>query len=131
MARRRARACRARADSVPEGVASVVRALVLVVTVAVALVASQLRTTGVRITCCCPDPSECHCPDHAAAEDAGPPSLRACHRSAEAVEPQAIVPWLPPPPPRPARHARVVLAVMPPLDRPHAPPGPSAPRGPS
>jgi len=50
-------------------------ALVLALTVPV----SQLRTATVEKSCCCPDPTKCHCPDH---DGKGTqPEMRACHQT--------------------------------------------------
>lgn len=56
--------------SVSNCVVLVRRAAVWLSTVGVALIValampvSQLRTMSVVKACCCPDPSNCHCPDH-------------------------------------------------------------------
>ncbi len=59
-------------------------ALVLVWLCALALPVSQLRTFATVTTCCCPDPSKCHCPDHDPHAGKGTGAqLRACHKSSD------------------------------------------------
>ena len=105
-------------------------AAVATVVVALAVPVSQLRTIDVVTTCCCPDPSRCHCPDHKA-DHSGQPAMRACHRSQhELVSPQApnfVAPELvlAAPPALPA--APIVIA----LADPHAAPPPQRPDAPS
>jgi hypothetical protein len=48
--------------------------------VVVALPIVQLPQTF--MTCCCPDPSDCHCPKESGARDLGTPTMRACHHEA-------------------------------------------------
>jgi hypothetical protein len=48
--------------------------------VALAVPVSQLQIRTVVTTCCCPDPSHCHCPDHKGTPDGGS-SMRACHKT--------------------------------------------------
>jgi hypothetical protein len=57
---------------------SILVALVALV-VAVALPVSQLRTHVTIHKCCCPDPSNCHCPKDKKAPVDGSPSIAACH----------------------------------------------------
>ena len=46
--------------------------------VAIAVPVTQLRTSIVVKACCCPDPSNCHCPPDKHHDDHGA-SLNACH----------------------------------------------------
>jgi hypothetical protein len=58
--------------------------IVVAIVVALAVPVSQLRTMAVVKTCCCPDPTHCHCPDHKA--DSSPqPSMRACHNTERVI----------------------------------------------
>jgi hypothetical protein len=67
----------------------VVIRVILAICAALAVPVAQLQTTRVVIACCCPDPSNCHCPDHKA-DHSGQSSLRACHRTRhDAVSPEA------------------------------------------
>jgi len=46
-----------------------------------ALPAAQWQLPTTATTCCCPDPSNCHCPDeHSKQHDDRTPGARACHR---------------------------------------------------
>jgi len=96
--------------------------------VALALPVSQLRTAAVVTSCCCPDPDNCHCPDHET--DHGGPTIKQCHKSADTFESAAapsvalvervvLVP---------ARAARLLHHSLP---APHASPILERPRGPS
>jgi hypothetical protein len=103
---------------------------VAAIVVALAVPVSELRTISITTTCCCPDPTRCHCPDHKP-DHSKQPSIRACHRTQhEAVAPQ--LPSFSPPevalaiaPPR-----IVHVAIAAPL-APHAAPSPEEPYGPS
>lgn len=57
---------------------------------AFAVPVSQLRTVIVEKSCCCPDPSHCHCPDHEPSKQSQP-SLRACHQTQHTI----VAPTLP------------------------------------
>jgi len=108
----------------------VVVRLLLAIAVALTVPVSQLRTVAITTTCCCPDPTKCHCPDHKPGQpdDA---SMRACHKSTEAhVAPQ--LPSFSPP--------QVAVAIAAPVTAPafraapqdpHEAPGPDEPYGPS
>lgn len=64
--------------------------MMVVLALAFALPASQLRTASVEKACCCPDPAKCHCPDH----DDGPPGqpqIKACHQTSHVT----VAPTLP------------------------------------
>jgi hypothetical protein len=64
--------------------------VVVAIVVAFAVPVSQLRTISIIKACCCPDPAQCHCPDHKA--DSSPqPSIRACHNTERAI----VAPELP------------------------------------
>ncbi|CAN5899950.1 hypothetical protein BH11MYX3_BH11MYX3_11080 [soil metagenome] len=61
-------------------------ALLLVLSIPV----SQLRTVSIETSCCCPDPTKCHCPVQEGGKP-GQPELRACHQTTHAN----IAPTLP------------------------------------
>ena len=42
---------------------------------------AQLQVLGDRVTCCCPDPDHCKCPDHKA-EKSAQTQMGTCHKSA-------------------------------------------------
>jgi hypothetical protein len=50
------------------------------VVVALSVPVSQLRTVSTVVTCCCPDPTHCHCPDHKP-DHSKSASMRACHKT--------------------------------------------------
>ncbi len=56
---------------------------------ALAMPVSQLRTVSVEQSCCCPDPTKCHCPDHDGKSTQ--PQLRACHQTTQVT----VAPTLP------------------------------------
>jgi len=99
------------------------------IAVALAVPVSQLRTVTVIKSCCCPDPANCHCPDHK--PDPSQPAMRVCHNSERAI----IAPVLP------AFRAPVVaVAVIPEVavielahdvPSPHPAPPPARPDAPS
>lgn len=100
------------------------------IAIALTVPVSQLQTVSVRIECCCPDPQQCHCPDHSK-DRPTQPSLRACHRTQhETVSPQApsfdttevAIATVPP---------RVIARAIVELPAPHAAPLPEEPYGPS
>lgn len=106
--------------------ATILVAIVCAFTVPVA----QLRTISRVTTCCCPDPSHCHCPDHKTAPT-DQPSMGACHRQSH----DFVAPVLP------AFVAPEVVAIAPaeramppasaPLRTPHVAPAPRRPDAPS
>jgi len=111
-------------------VAARISTVVVAIVVALAVPASQLRTVTVVKSCCCPDPSNCHCPDHKA-DPMPQPSMRACHSTQHA----AVSPQLP------AFHApsaaiaaappAAVIALAAPIPAPHPAPPPPRPAAPS
>jgi hypothetical protein len=62
------------------GALAAVATFVVAVVVALAVPVSQLRTVSTVVSCCCPDPTHCHCPDHKA-DHSKDPSMRACHKT--------------------------------------------------
>jgi hypothetical protein len=101
----------------------------LVVTVASPIV--RIVHASARVTCCCPDPTTCHCPDHQKGQGDGQDRMKACHGTSDpltgSVFPDVATParvalatWAPPAPP-----------VRFPQSSPHAPPDIERPRGPS
>ncbi len=104
--------------------------VVVAIVVALAMPVSQLRTIAIIKSCCCPDPSHCHCPDHKA--DSSPqPSMRACHNTERTIvapqlpacaEPVVTVAMAP---------AVVIIAHDRPVPAPHQAPPPICPAAPS
>ena len=64
--------------------------LVVAILLMFAVPVSQLRTVSITKSCCCPDPTKCHCPDHCPSKGSQS-ELRACHQSQEVV----VAPTLP------------------------------------
>jgi hypothetical protein len=104
--------------------------IVVAILVALAVPVSQLRTISIIKTCCCPDPSDCHCPDHKA-DPSQQPSMRACHNTERAI----VAPELPAfrAPAITIAQAPAVAAarVAPPIAAPHPAPPPTRPDAPS
>ncbi len=101
----------------------------LVVTVASPIV--RLVHASARITCCCPDPTTCRCPDHDKGHPDGQDRMKACHGTTEPLTVSVFPDVVPPalvalragaPEARPVRFAHA---------SPHAPPDLERPRGPS
>ena len=107
-----------------------VSTVVVAILVALAVPVSQLRTISIVKTCCCPDPSNCHCPDHKA-DPSQQPSMRACHNTERAI----VAPELPAfraPSIAVAQAPAVAIAqVAPPIPAPHPAPPPTRPDAPS
>lgn len=104
--------------------------VMVAIIVALAVPFSQLRTFCVQTTCCCPDPSHCHCPDHEPGKGTQP-SMRACHKTShEVVSPDA--PALTAPELAVAEApARPVVRTTWTIAEPHAEPVPRRPDAPS
>ena len=67
---------------------SAIATFVVAIVVALAVPISQLRTVSTTVTCCCPDPSHCHCP-HEKPGSSQCPSMKTCHQERhDAVSPQ-------------------------------------------
>jgi hypothetical protein len=98
--------------------------------VALAVPVSQLRTISIIKTCCCPDPDDCHCPDHKS-DQSSQPSMRACHNTERTV----VAPQLPAFPAPVIAEAPVPALIAVTLDRsipaPHQAPPPARPDAPS
>ena len=110
--------------------ANAVATLVVALAVALAVPVSQLTTVSVVKTCCCPDPANCHCPDHQP-DHGKQASLGACHQQQQLT----MAPQLPSfTAPTIAIAQPVAHLVAPPvlaLTEPHAPPAPKRPAAPS
>lgn len=104
--------------------------ILIALAVALTVPTSQLRTVSVVVTCCCPDPAKCHCPDHKPDHN-GVPAMRACHKSShESISPQ--LPSFSPPQVAVALPApRVAPAVIHAPELPPEAPAPDEPYGPS
>lgn len=100
------------------------------IAVALSVPISQLRTVSVIKACCCPDPTNCHCPDHEK-DSPSQPSMRSCHNTEDTV----IAPQLPaftaPVVAVAAVPVMVVAATDPARSDPHPAPPPNRPDAPS
>jgi hypothetical protein len=67
-----------------------VSTVVVAIVVALAVPVSQLRTMSIVKACCCPDPTNCHCPDHKG-DSSSQSSINACHNTERVV----VAPELP------------------------------------
>ncbi len=107
-----------------------VTTFVVALLLAVAVPTSQLRTVSITKSCCCPDPTRCHCPDHQKPRP-GQPELRACHQTTE-INVASTLPAFTSPAVMSVTPVTVVaLALLPPHATPHAPPVPARPDAPS
>ncbi|HMG24880.1 MAG TPA: hypothetical protein VK607_26270, partial [Kofleriaceae bacterium] len=111
-------------------IAARISTIVVAIAVALAVPVSQFRTIAIVKSCCCPDPTNCHCPDHKT-DAPQQPSMRACHNSERAI----IAPQLPafaPPAIAVALAPAVAVAVVEhAIPTPHAAPPPTRPDAPS
>lgn len=112
------------------------RAAAWISTVAVAIVVvlsvpvSQLRTVSIVKTCCCPDPGDCHCPDHEA-DSSSQPSIRACHNTERAIAAPELPAFAAPAVARAVVPAVAIIAIDHVLPAPHPAPPPARPDAPS
>lgn len=106
--------------------ATILVAIVCAFTVPVA----QLRTMSRITTCCCPDPSHCHCPDHQG-DSSTTPSMRACHRTSHDFVAPVLPGFTDAPVVALVVPERAVTLVATPLPAPHAAPIPARPDAPS
>jgi hypothetical protein len=112
-------------------IAAAASTVVVAIVVALAVPVSQLRTFAVQTSCCCPDPSHCHCPDHQPGQPGGHGSMRACHKTShEIVSPDAPAVAMPDVAIA-AVSTRVAPRVAWVIAAPHAPPAPARPDAPS
>jgi hypothetical protein len=111
-------------------VARALYSIMVCVIVMLAVPVSQLRLVSTRIECCCPDPSNCHCPDHGK-DTPAQDTMNACHKSSTTFA-SADAPAFSPPDvtavAAPAEHVTTVAFIV---TEPHEPPSPDRPRGPS
>jgi hypothetical protein len=98
--------------------------------IALAVPTTQLTTFSTKTTCCCPNPANCHCPDHKA-DHSDKSTIRACHRTSH----DSIAPTLPSfvspaevAVDMPVAETPVALVALP---APHDEPEPLEPTGPS
>lgn len=104
--------------------------LLVVMLCVLAVPVTQLRTVSTVITCCCPDPSHCHCPDHKP-DHSGQPAMRACHRQVHEFVSPVLPAFEGPPVIAVARPEQAIEIVAAPLRSPHAAPTLRRPDAPS
>jgi hypothetical protein len=110
-------------------IATVAATVLVAIVVALAVPISQLRVMSVVTTCCCPDPSHCHCPDHKSGSKQ--PSVRACHKSSHDLVSPQLPAFAAPELARAPAPARAVVAIAAPVAAPHDAPTPRRPDAPS
>jgi hypothetical protein len=104
--------------------------ILVAIVCALAVPVTQLRTMSRITTCCCPDPSHCHCPDHEP-DQPGTPSMRSCHRTSHDFVAPVLPAFTEPPAIALAPAERAVTLVAAALPAPHAAPIPARPDAPS
>jgi hypothetical protein len=104
--------------------------VVVAIVVALAVPVSQLRTISIIKTCCCPDPTNCHCPDHKA-DESSQPSIRACHNSERVVVAPELPAFRAPVAAIAVVPATAIIAIDPAIPAPHPAPPPIRPDAPS
>jgi hypothetical protein len=100
------------------------------IVVAVAVPGSQLRAVTIIQSCCCPDPTRCHCPDHEA-DPSGPPTIRPCHNTERELAGAQLPAFGPPAIAGAITPVIAVVALAHELPAPHPAPPPSRPDAPS
>jgi len=109
---------------------SAIATFIVAIVVSLTVPISQLRTFSTKVTCCCPDPSHCHCP-HEKPGSSQCPSMKACHRERhDAVSPQ-LPSFTPPEVAIAFASPRIAPAPFVAPGVPHAEPDLSEPYGPS
>lgn len=100
------------------------------IVVALSVPVSQLRTIAILKSCCCPDPSHCHCPDHRT-EPSQQPSMRPCHNTERVVISPQLPSFAPPEVAVTTAPAVAVAGPEHPIPAPHPAPPPTRPDAPS
>ena len=111
-------------------VATAAATLVVAIVVALAVPVSQLRTVSIVTSCCCPDPAQCHCPDHTP-DHSTQPTMRTCHRTSHEVVSPGVPAFVAPVLAIASAPVREVRASHAPVAEPHAAPSLPRPDGPS
>lgn len=104
--------------------------VLLAILLALGVPFAQLPTVNDRITCCCPSPEVCKCPDHKS-DQVQQATMGVCHKSGSAMVRTQLAAFVPPAIVRliaPARPAAQIEHVLP---APHAQPPPRRPDAPS
>ena len=111
-------------------IAARISTIVVAIVVALAVPVSQLRTIAIVKSCCCPDPTNCHCPDHKT-DSPQQPSMRACHNSERAIVAPQLPSFAPPAIAFALAPAVAIAPVAHAYPAPHAAPPPTRPAAPS
>jgi hypothetical protein len=111
-------------------IAARISTIVVAILVALAVPGSQLRTISFVKECCCPDPTNCHCPDHKP-DPSSQPSMRACHNTERAIVAPELPSFTAPVVAIAAVPAVVAVAVVAAVPAPHPAPPPARPDAPS
>lgn len=101
--------------------ASAAATIVVAIVCAVTVPTTQLRTRSRVTTCCCSDPSHCHCPDRKTGPGGGL-AMRACHRQTSDFVAPVLPVFTPPEEVVLARAERAISLGMVPLSTPHPAP---------
>jgi hypothetical protein len=110
--------------------ANAVATLVVAIAVMLAVPVSQLTTVQVVTSCCCPDPSDCHCP-HQTPDHGTQPSARPCHQQHQIIVAPQLPSFAAPTEIAIAPLAQIVAPPVIAMIAPHAPPTPKRPDAPS
>jgi hypothetical protein len=100
------------------------------VVVALAVPVSQLRTFAIIKSCCCPDPTNCHCPDHKT-DPSQQPAMRACHNTQQTLVAPQLPAFAAPELADAPVPAAAIIALAPSIPDPHPAPPPIRPDAPS
>jgi hypothetical protein len=103
--------------------------VLLAILLALGVPFAQLHTVNDRVTCCCPSPDQCKCPDHDTDESG--PMMKACHKQAPDMVRAQLAHFVAPTPITVIAPAPLVERVAHRLPSPHAPPAPRRPDAPS
>jgi hypothetical protein len=111
-------------------IATAASTIVVAIVLAVFVPVAQLRTVAEAPPCCCPSPKQCKCPDHKSG-DSGPPTMRACKQTPDAVVQAQLSVFVPPSIAIAIAPAILVSEAHVALADPHPEPAPRRPDAPS
>jgi hypothetical protein len=111
-------------------IAARISTIVVAILVGLAVPVTQLRTVWVAKVCCCPDPTNCHCPDHRT-DPTSEPSMRACHNTEQVVVAPELPAFRAPAVVAAPVATAAAIAIVYPIAEPHPAPPPARPAAPS
>ena len=111
-------------------IATAASTIVVAIVLAIFVPVAQLQTVAEAPPCCCPNPKKCKCPDHKKGAE-GPPTMRACKQSPDAVVQAQLSVFVPPAVPVAIAPARIIGEAHVALADPHPAPAPRRPDAPS